>query len=141
MSWNCIFAVLWQHPLIQSICPNVFNSFYRTVIHGESHGVFTSPSPSNGVHPHFTIERISSVAYPFFHIRLLEANSHSSLLGNDPRPQVSNSDLLSIGLLMNDKSSLSKTYLISNPCSETLLTFHFPKAIKHIFYLSSIPIS
>ena len=34
---------------------DVFNSFYRTITHGEFHVIFTS-SPSNGVSPSFTTE-------------------------------------------------------------------------------------
>ena len=36
-----------------------------------AHGVFTCPSPSNGVSPHFTIEPPPSVPYTYFFIRTL----------------------------------------------------------------------
>ena len=49
--------------------PYVFNSFYRTVTHGEYHRIFTSPS-SNLVSPHFTIlETLPSVVSPFFSLK------------------------------------------------------------------------
>ena len=53
---------VWDAP---NIHPNVFNSFLRTVIHGETYRVFTNPSPSN-VSLHFTIEPLPSATYPFF---------------------------------------------------------------------------
>ena len=49
-----------------NIYPHVFNSFHRTIIHGESHRIFTSPPPSNSVSPNFTIELLPSVAHPIF---------------------------------------------------------------------------
>ena len=45
---------------------DVFKSFYRTVTHGEFHGIFTSPSR---VSPHFTIEPLPSVASSFFSLK------------------------------------------------------------------------
>ena len=50
--------VLWQNPIkpASNIPQTVFNSFYRTVTHGESHRVFTSSQHSNGVSQHFTQE-------------------------------------------------------------------------------------
>ena len=46
MQRKSISAVLWQNPIknASNVPPNVFNSFYRTVTHGESHGIFTNPS-------------------------------------------------------------------------------------------------
>ena len=56
-----------QNPIKHSpnIHPNVFSSFCRTVIHGQSHGISTS-SPLNKVSLHFTIEPLPSVASPIF---------------------------------------------------------------------------
>ena len=45
---------------------HVSNNFHRTITHGGSHWIFTSPFRSNGVSPHFTIEPFPSVAYPIF---------------------------------------------------------------------------
>ena len=44
MQRKCISAVLWWNPVYYApnIYPNVFNSFYRNVIYGKSHGIFTS---------------------------------------------------------------------------------------------------
>ena len=67
---NFISSVLLQNPTTQSsiqhIDPNVFNSFHRNVIDGESYGVFASPSSANSVSLNFTIEPLPSVTYPFF---------------------------------------------------------------------------
>ena len=45
--------------------PDVFNSFYRTITHGESHRIFTSSPPPNIFSPHFIIEPLPSIASPF----------------------------------------------------------------------------
>ena len=36
-------------------------------VHGESYGIFTSPSPSGDISPHVTLELCPSVATQFFH--------------------------------------------------------------------------
>ena len=48
MRRTCVSAVLWQNLIkhAPNIHPDVFNSFYETVIHGESLGIFTNPPPS-----------------------------------------------------------------------------------------------
>ena len=72
-----IKAIWWDAPLTlrdfsrsnkhaPNIHPHVFNSFHRTILHIESHSVFTCPSPSNDVSPHITIEPRPSVPYLLF---------------------------------------------------------------------------
>ena len=45
MQRKCIFAVLLQNPIkhASNIHPNVFNSFYQTVAHGQTQPTFTWP--------------------------------------------------------------------------------------------------
>ena len=64
----CNFVTKCNNPVqhAPNIHPNVFNSFHKTVILGESYGVFTSPSPSNDFSIHFTMKPLPSVTYPFF---------------------------------------------------------------------------
>ena len=42
------------------------NYFHMTLIQGESHRIFTSPSSTNWIFLHFTIEPLLPVASPFF---------------------------------------------------------------------------
>ena len=64
----CNFVTKCNNPVqhAPNIHPNVFNSFNKTVILGESNGVFTSPSPSNDFSIHFTMKPLPSVTYLFF---------------------------------------------------------------------------
>ena len=66
---NCVTKSNNPVQYAPNIHPNVFNSFHRTIIHGESQGIFTTPCPSNDTSPHFTLEPLPSVTYPFFLIR------------------------------------------------------------------------
>ena len=54
----CTFVAKCNNPVqhAPNIHPNVFNSFQRTVILGESYKIFTSPPPPNGVSTSFTIK-------------------------------------------------------------------------------------
>ena len=56
-----------------NIHSHVFNSFDRTIIHGESHQIFTSSFPSNGISLHFTIEPLP----PFAKLCFLHQNSQN----------------------------------------------------------------
>ena len=62
----------WSNKHAPIIHPHVFNSFHRTILHRKSHRVFTCPSFSNSICPHFTIEPLLSVPYPYFYIRTLK---------------------------------------------------------------------
>ena len=72
---NVITTVSKANNLVQyapNIHPNVFKSFHRTVINGESYGIFINPSPSNDVSLHFTIEPLPFVTSSFCFIRTLK---------------------------------------------------------------------
>ena len=70
-----------------NIYPDVFNSFHRTVIHGESYRIFTKPLTLKRRFPTFHYRTSSFCYLPIFlHQNLqnyLKANSHSSLTGNN----------------------------------------------------------
>ena len=99
MQRKCISAVLWQNPIKHSlnVHPNVFDSFYRTVTHGEppqgegSMGFAQAglPQHSNAVSPHFTIEALPSVASQFSFIRTLQIplqKIHNISVGHEKPP-------------------------------------------------------
>ena len=48
------------HKIFIERLPHVFNSSDRTILHGESHEIFTSLFPSNTISPYFTIEPLPS---------------------------------------------------------------------------------
>ena len=72
---NVINSVTKSNNLVQyapNIHPNIFKGFHRTVIHGESYGIFINPSPLDEVSLHFTIEPLPFVTSSFCFIRTLK---------------------------------------------------------------------
>ena len=98
----CNFVTKSNNPVqhAPNIHPNIFNNFHRTIVLGESYGIFTSPSPSNDAFIHFTIKPLPSVPHPFFLYQKPQNNSKANLYSllseNDPGPPDFNCGLLFI---------------------------------------------
>ena len=115
----------------------MYSSFRRTILHRESHGVFTCPSPLTAS-PHISPKNLFLLFLThYFFIRTLKKNWKVN-----PYPPLPESHL---SLLHFNGDSLTfrpdaheikvPKVLISRPCSETLLTFHFLKQYNIILSL------
>ena len=73
---ECISAVFWRNLIKHALNlhPSVFNSFHMTLIHGESHRIFTSPPPY-GISPHFTQNFFLLLPHHFFYFKSFQKMS------------------------------------------------------------------
>ena len=99
----CNFVTKSNNPVqhAPNIHPNIFNIFHRTVILGESYGIFTGPSPSNGVFIITVHYKTSSFCYlPIFSLlepsKQLKSKFAFSPSENDPGPPDLNCGLIFI---------------------------------------------